>query len=81
MLLWDQYMEGYKSKVKLSVWAFLDGMSAERLANCENVQEYELTIKGYMSISNCWANSDSSMYGGGTMLNSKYTYFLLKSTP
>jgi len=42
--LWDQLKEDYKSKVKLNVWALLDEMSAVKLRDCENVQEFASKI-------------------------------------
>jgi hypothetical protein len=38
--LWDWLKEDYKSKVKLNVWALRDEMSAVKLRDCENVQEF-----------------------------------------
>ena len=42
--LWDQLKEDYKSKLKLNVWDLRDEMSAVKLSNCENVQEYSSKI-------------------------------------
>ena len=42
--LWDQLKEDYKSKVQLNVWALQDEMSAVKLRDCENVQEFASKI-------------------------------------
>jgi len=47
--LWDQLKEDYKSKVKLNVWGLGDEMSAVRLSDCENVQEYTSKIQSYVN--------------------------------
>jgi len=44
--LWDQLKEDNKLKVRLNVWALRDEMSALKLRNCENVQEYASMIQG-----------------------------------
>ena len=64
--LWDQLKEEYKSKVKLSVWALRDEMSAVRLSDCENVQEYTSKIQSYVNDFNLCTDTDSST-GSGTM--------------
>jgi len=79
--LWDQLKEDYKSKVKLNVWALRDEMSAVRLDDCENVQDYASKIQGYVNDFNLCANSDSSTGGGGTMPKSEHTYYLMKGIP
>jgi len=79
-VLWDQLKEDYKSKVKLNVWASQDEMSAVRLSDCENVQEYASKIQSYVNVSNLCADSDSST-GIGTMLKSKHSYYLIKGIP
>ena len=56
----------YKSKVKLNVWALRDEMSAVRLGDCENVQDYASKIQGYVNDFNLCADSDCSTGGGGT---------------
>jgi hypothetical protein len=74
----DQLKDTYKSKVKLSVWALCDQMSAVNLGDCENVQDYASKIQGYVNDFNLCANSDSSTGGVGTMPESKHTYYLMK---
>jgi len=77
--LWDQLREDYKSKVKLNVWALRDEMSAVKLSDCENVQEYSSKIQSYVNDFNLCADSDSST--GGTMPKSEHTYYLMKGVP
>jgi len=80
--LWDQLKEDYKSKVKLNVWALRDEMSAVRLSDCENVQEYAWKIQSYVNDFNLRADTDSSSStGSGTMLKSEHTYYLMKGVP
>jgi len=79
--LWDQLKEDYKSKVKLNVWALCNDMSAVKLSNCENVQEYASKIQGYVNDFNLCADSDSLIGGGGTMPKSEHTYHLMKGVP
>jgi len=80
--LWDQLKEDYKSKVKLNVWALRDKMSAVRLSNCENVQEYASKIQSYVNDFNLCADTDSSSStGSGTMQKSEHTYYLMKGVP
>jgi len=78
--LWDQLKEDYKSKVKLNVWALRDEMSAVRLSDCENVQEYASKIQSYVNDFNLCADTDSST-GSGTMPKSEHTYYLMKGVP
>jgi len=78
--LWDQLKEDYKSKVKLNVWALRDEMSAVKLRDCENVQEYASKIQGYVNDFNLSADSDSST-GSGTMPKSEHSYYLMKGIP
>jgi hypothetical protein len=78
--LWDQLKEDYKSKAKLNVWALQDEMSAVRLSDCENVQEYTSKIQSYVNDFNLCADSDSST-GSDTMLKSEHTYYLMKGIP
>jgi len=78
--LWDQLKEDYKSKVKLNVWALRDEMSAVKLRDCENVQEYASKIQGYVNDFNLCAHSDSST-GSGTMPKSEHSYYLMKGIP
>jgi hypothetical protein len=80
--LWDQLKEDYKSKVKLNVWALRDEMSAVRLSDCENVQEYASKIQSYVDDFNLCADTDtSSSTGSGTMPKSEHTYYLMKGIP
>jgi hypothetical protein len=80
--LWDQLKEDYKSKVKLNVWAVRDEMSAVRLSDCENVQEYASKIQSDVNDFNLCANTDtSSSTGSGTMPKSEHTYYLMKGVP
>jgi len=79
--LWDQLKEDYKSKVKLNVWALRDEMSAVRLSDCENVQEYASKIQSYVNDFNLCADTDSSSTGSGTMPKSEHTYYLMKGVP
>jgi len=80
-VLWDQLKEDFKSKVKLIEWALQDEMSAVRLGDCENVQNYASKIQGYMNNFNLCANSGSSTGWGGTMPMSNHTYILMKGVP
>jgi hypothetical protein len=57
--LWDQLMEGYKLKVTLNVWVLRDEMSAVKLSNSENVQEYASKIQGYVNDFNFYAESST----------------------
>jgi hypothetical protein len=45
-VLWDQVKEDYKSKLKHNVWALQHEMSAVKLMDYENVQEYASKING-----------------------------------
>jgi len=76
--LWDQLNEDYKSKVKLNVWALRDEMSAVRLSDCENVQEYASKIQSYVNDFNLCADTDRSSTGSGPMPKSEHTYYLMK---
>jgi hypothetical protein len=55
-------------------------MSAVRLSDCENVQEYVSKIQSYVNDFNLCADTASST-GSGTMLKSKRTYYLMKGVP
>jgi hypothetical protein len=57
--LWDQLKEDYKSKVKLNVWALRNKMSAVKLSNCENVQEYASKIQGHVNDFNLCADGSN----------------------
>jgi len=80
--LWDQLKEDYKSKVKLNMWALRNKMSAVKLSDCENVQEYASKIQSYVNDFNPCADTDSSSStGSGTMPKSEHTYYLMKGVP
>jgi len=80
--LWDQLKEDYKSKVKLNVWALRDEISAVKLSDCENVQEYALKIQSYVNDFNLCADTDnSSSTGSDTIPKSEHTYYLMKGVP
>jgi hypothetical protein len=55
-VLWDQLKEDNKSKLKLNVWGLQDEMSAVRLGECENVQDYPSKIQGYVNNFNLGAD-------------------------
>jgi len=74
--LWDQLKEDYKSKVKLNVWALRDEMSAVKLRDCENVQEYASKIQGYANDINLCAESSTD-----TMPKSEHSYYLMQGIP
>ena len=74
--LWDQLKEDYKSKVKLNVWALRDEMSAVKLSNCENVQQYASKIQGYVNDFNLCAENLT-----GTMPKSEHSYSLIQGIP
>jgi len=71
--LWDQVKEDYKSKVKLNVWALREEMSAVKLRDSANVQEYASKILGYVNDFNLCAESST-----GTMPKSEHSYYLLQ---
>jgi hypothetical protein len=56
-------------------------MSAVRLSDSENVEEYSLKIQSYVNDFNLCADTDSSSTGSGTMLKSKHTNYLMKGVP
>jgi len=76
--MWDLLKENYKSKVKKNVSALSDEMSAVKLRDCENVQEYTSKMQRYVNDVNLCANSST---GSGTMPKSKHTYYLIKGIP
>jgi hypothetical protein len=76
--LWDQLKEDYKSMVKFNVWALRDEMSAVKLSNSENVQEYASKIQGHVNDFNLCADSST---GSGTMPKSKHSYYLMQGIP
>jgi len=47
IVLWDQLKEDWKSMVKLTIWALWDTMSAVKLRDSENVQQYTVIFQGY----------------------------------
>ena len=67
--------------MKLNVWALRDEMSAARLSDCENVQEYTSKSQRYMNHFNLSADTDSSSTGSDTMPMSEHTYYLMKGVP
>jgi hypothetical protein len=80
--LWDQLKQDYKLKVKLNVWALRDEMSAVRMSDCENVQEYASMIQSYVNDFNLCPDTDSSSStGSGPMPKSEHTYYLMKGVP
>jgi hypothetical protein len=74
--LWDQLKEDYKSKVKLNVWALHDEMSAVKLSDCKNVQEYASKIQGYVNDFNLSVESSTS-----TMPKSEHSNYLMQGIP
>jgi len=76
--LWDQLKEDYKSKVKVNDWALRDEMSAVKLRDCENVQEYASKIQGHVNDFNLCADSST---GSGTMPKSEHSYYLMQGIP
>jgi len=76
--LWDQLKEDYKTKVKLNVWALRDEMSAVKLNNCENVQEYASKIQGHVNDFNLCTDSST---GSGMMPKCEHSYYLMQSIP
>jgi len=76
--LWDQLKDEYKLKLKLNVWALRDEMSAVKLRDCENVQEYASKIQGYVNDFNLCADS---LTGSGTMPKSEPSNYLMQGIP
>jgi len=76
--LWDQLKEDYKSKEKLNVWALRDEMSAVRLGDSENVQDYALNIQRYVDYFNLCADS---LTGSGMIPKSEHRYYLIQGIP
>jgi hypothetical protein len=62
--------------MKLNVWALGAEMSAVKLRDCENVQEYASKIKGYVNDFNLCAESST-----GTMPKSEHSYYLMQGIP
>jgi len=73
--LWDQLKEDYKSRVKLNVWALREEISAVKLRDCENVQEYASKIQGHVNDFNLCADS---LTGSGLMPKSEHSYYLMQ---
>ena len=65
--------------MKLNVWALGHVMSAVRLGDCENVQDYAWKIQGYVNDFNLCADSDRPTGGGGMKPKSEHTHYLMKS--
>jgi len=59
--LWNQLNADYKSKVKLSIWAAQDTISAMNLRDCKNAHGYELNIQWSMSNFNLGAKRSSNL--------------------
>jgi hypothetical protein len=78
--LCDRLKEDYKSKVKFNMWALHDEMSAVKLSNCKNVQEYTLRIQSYVNDYNLCANTNS-LTGSSTMPKCEHTFPLTKGVP
>jgi hypothetical protein len=76
----DQLKKDFKAKGNLNVWALRDEMSAVKLSNCENVQEYTSKIQSYANGFNLCADTNSST-GRGTMPQSKHSNYLMKGIP
>jgi len=76
--LWDQLKEDYKSKVKLNVWALRDEMSAVKLSNCENVQEYPSKVQAHVNDFNLCADIST---GSGTKPKSEHSYSQMQGIP
>jgi hypothetical protein len=73
---WDQLKEDFKSKVKLNVWALRDEISAVKVRDRENVQEYASKIQGYVNDVNLCADCST-----GTMPKSEHSYYLMQGIP
>jgi len=80
-VLWNQLKEYNKSKVKLNGLALRVEMSAVRLSDCKNVQEYASNIQSYVNDFNVSTDTDSSSTGSGTMTNSQHAYYQMKGIP
>jgi hypothetical protein len=70
---WAELKEHHKSKVKLNVWALCDEISAVKLRDCENVQEYASKIQGYVNDFNLCAENSN-----GTMPMGEHSYYLMQ---
>jgi len=55
------------------MWALRDDMSAVRLSDCENIQEYAPKIQWYVYDFNLCGESST-----GTMPNSEHSYYLMQ---
>jgi hypothetical protein len=56
-------------------------MSAVRLSDSENRQEYSSKIQSYVNDVNLCADTDSSSAGSGTMPKSEHAYYLMTGVP
>jgi hypothetical protein len=74
--LWDRLQEDYKSKVKVNVWALREEMSAVKLRDCVNVQEYASKMHWYLNNLNLCAESPT-----GTMPKCEHSYYLMQGIP
>jgi len=72
--LWDQWKEEYELMVKLNKWALRDEMSAVKLRDCEDLQEYASKPLGYVNNFDLCAESST-----GTMPKSEHSYYLLQA--
>lgn len=77
-VLWDMLKEDSKSKMMMNVWDWQDTISAVRLSDCENVQEYSSKIQSNVRDFNLCTRANSSSTGSGKMLKSKHIYYLMK---
>jgi hypothetical protein len=64
--------------VKLNVWALRDEMSAVRLGDCENVQDYASKIRGYV---NDFKLCNDSSTGRVTIPKSEHSNYLMQGIP
>jgi hypothetical protein len=70
----DRLKENYKSNVTPNVLALRDEMSALKLRDCQNVQEYASKIQGYVHDFNLYGASSTD---SGTMPKSEHTHYLM----
>jgi len=71
--VWSYQLQELESMVKLNVWALADEMSAVKLRDCKNVQEYALNIQAYVNDLNIFAESSISMRP-----KSEHSYYLMQ---
>jgi hypothetical protein len=67
--------------VKLNICALRDEMSALRLSDCEDVQEYASKIQSNVNDFNPCADTDSSSTCSGTMPKREHPYYMMKGVP